>query len=87
MVSLLDLEPAQCRYALTDDLPHDFCGKPTANAKEPYCPEHKALCHVGRAGWRALERMIHGEEVTLAPESEDVERTLGVDEEFREAAA
>jgi hypothetical protein len=86
-VSLLDLRPAQCRYALTEESPYTFCGKPTAHRDEPYCAEHKALCHVGRASWRALERMIHGEDVTLAPETDDVERTLCVDEEFREAAA
>jgi hypothetical protein len=84
-VGLLDLGPAQCRYALTDDLPYRFCGKPTANAKEPYCLEHKARCHVGRTSGRELEQMIDSAEAPLAPASND-DRTLGVDEVMRGAA-
>jgi GcrA cell cycle regulator len=81
-VTLLDLGPAQCRYALTDELPYRFCGKPTANAKEPYCPKHKALCHVGRLDPREVARWIKAAEATLAPAVDDVDRTPGVDEVF-----
>jgi hypothetical protein len=80
MVSLLDLGPAECRFALTDDLPHDFCGKPTAPKGEPYCPRHKARCHVGRTSWEELARTIPSAEVPLVPASNNDARTLAVDE-------
>jgi hypothetical protein len=85
-VDLLDLGPAQCRFALTDEPPHRFCGAPTAHAGEAYCEEHARLCRVGRSDWRELERMIHGAEVTLALSPNDVKRTLGINEVLRAEA-
>lgn len=42
-VSLLDLEPHHCRYPITRELPHMFCGAGRASGSS-YCQRHAAIC-------------------------------------------
>ena len=42
-VSLLDLENHMCRYPITRELPHAFCGARRAE-NSSYCREHKRIC-------------------------------------------
>ena len=43
-ISLVDLKPRQCRYAVTEDGPHLFCGQPQQDGS-PYCAAHHNLCY------------------------------------------
>jgi hypothetical protein len=40
--SIVDLKANQCRYALTEDPPHAFCGKHAWNGSS-WCPEHERV--------------------------------------------
>lgn len=42
-----DLEPHHCRYAVTERLPHKFCGKPRLE-NTSYCQEHSAIITNGK---------------------------------------
>lgn len=42
MKTLLDLEPSDCRWPVTDDRPHLFCGEPKLPGSS-YCACHKPL--------------------------------------------
>jgi hypothetical protein len=42
--SIIDLRANQCRYALTEDPPHVFCGKHAWHGS-PWCPEHKRMVY------------------------------------------
>jgi len=56
-VSLIDLRANQCRYPVTDESPHLFCGAPR-KAESAYCPFHHRVCWTtqkkGR-GWFVLD--------------------------------
>ncbi len=39
-----DLQSGQCRYAVTNALPHLFCGAPT-DGECSYCAWHHGICH------------------------------------------
>lgn len=47
--TITEMGARECRYALTADAPHRFCGRPTTHGKS-YCPAHlKGLCQAGPA--------------------------------------
>jgi GcrA cell cycle regulator len=43
-IAFLDLEPHHCRYPVTRDHPHLFCGV-VKDGDSSYCAFHHALCH------------------------------------------
>ena len=58
--------PRRCRYPVTDEPPHFFCGEATDGRS--YCPEHDALCHDGHGKpWQALAGMMEAVEQTIIP--------------------
>lgn len=67
----------RCRFPLTDDLPHYFCGETTDGRS--YCPAHDAKCHMGPGKpWQGLAGMIEATEqsiVKMTPR-EDVQPDL-----------
>lgn len=58
MFNILECTANMCRYALTDDKPHFFCGE-TTNEGQSYCPTHYRLCYGGPGkDWQALAGMM-----------------------------
>lgn len=43
-IAFLDLEPHHCRYPVTREHPHLFCGV-AKDGDSTYCAFHRALCH------------------------------------------
>lgn len=39
--------PGQCRFPVTEELPHAFCGK-TCAPDSAWCPDHHGICHTGK---------------------------------------
>lgn len=46
-VSVLGLETNMCRWPVSDDRPHLFCGKAWAGEHGPYCADHRAIAYAG----------------------------------------
>lgn len=49
-IPILDLRRDQCRYAVTDDKPHLFCGQPVEKGSS-YCEFHTNICTTP-SSWR-----------------------------------
>lgn len=73
-------EPAgvtHCRFPLTDDVPHYFCGETTDGRS--YCPAHDKRCHAGQGKpWQALAGMMENVEQSIvrAPFQDDLQPGL-----------
>ena len=91
MRDILSVALFECRYPITDEPPHRLCGRPTEafEIEEPYCPEHKALCHRGHGkDARSLEEMIYAiDKSQYRGRTGHAEHTDPVDEELRRANA
>lgn len=80
----------RCRYPLTDDVPHYFCGETTDGRS--YCPAHDKSCHAGQGKpWQGLAGMMANVEQSILPVRGDngiFERDTQppIDEVFAEAA-
>lgn len=48
-VSLIDLQPGQCRFPYGDDPPYSFCGCPSLDGMS-YCEPHHRLTHTEARG-------------------------------------
>lgn len=85
MFSLMELGPKQCRFPITDESPHYFCGEPTDGRS--YCPAHDERCHAGQGKpWQGLAGMIEATEQSIVktPQPNDVQPRL--DDALRDAA-
>lgn len=70
-MDLLDLRSDQCRYALNDSLPYDFCGGPVAHRENgtglPYCTSHALKCFDPKTpkSWKGIAGMIAAMETNV----------------------
>lgn len=63
--TILTIRDGQCRFPMTDDLPHFFCGEVTALGRV-YCDEHHVVCNKGfGCSVVELEHMIRNFEHTV----------------------
>lgn len=63
---LIDLTPDDCRFPVTDEPPHAFCGN-RAISGEPYCAHHQMVCYnaegrrqrftISRVGFKLAEEL------------------------------
>src|SRR5689334_18263116 len=75
----------RCRFPLTDDVPHYFCGETTDGRS--YCPVHDKSCHAGQGKpWQGLAGMIDNVEQSIVRMTPQDDLQPGLDEALSEAS-
>lgn len=75
-----------CRFPLTDDVPHFFCGETTDGRS--YCPAHDKACHAGQGKpWQGLAGMMANVEQTVVPAVRQYDSAEPIDEVLRDASS
>lgn len=65
MYEITELNDDQCRFALTAESPHFFCGEPIERGA--YCSQHAKRCYTGTGKpWQSLAAMMDATEQTVA---------------------
>lgn len=90
LTEIWEREPAgvtHCRYPLTDESPHYFCGEGVPEGRS-YCRAHDKLCYAGQGKpWEALAGMIDNVETTIQWKTPDRDEQPALDDELAGAAS